>query len=323
MIIQTRYSMKKTISVLLAVAMCLFLVACAGEQKTTQTTGKAEQTQVANTAETNVQNKGQSAITFYGSTTLAPVVSKIATNFTEEFEKWNKVDSSLPEENIAVFVASAGSGAGVKAVIDNTADFGMLAREVKDEEKQKIKDYQEYKLGLDALTISVNPESPLLQVKDDITKEELKKIFSGEYKTWKEFDASLPAEDIVLVIRDLGGGAHEVFQKKVMGETEVAANAIQAPSMGALVQKVIENKNAIGYASFGMVRQHQDELKPLKVEGVEPTAENILSGAYDISRPLVVVGSGELTGSKAKFMEYLQSAEGTKVIEDMGFIANK
>ena len=58
-------------------------------------------------------------------------------------------------------------------------------------------------------------------------------------------DRSLPDEEIVVVTRDLSGGAHEVFQKKIMKETKVKQDAIQAPSMGALVSKIIENKNAI------------------------------------------------------------------------------
>ena len=64
------------------------------------------------------------------------------------------------------------------------------------------------------LTIAVNPENPLYAVKDNLTKEEIIKIFSGEYKTWNQVDPSLPEQEIIVVTRDLGGGAHEVFQQK-------------------------------------------------------------------------------------------------------------
>jgi len=259
-------------------------------------------------------------ITFNGSSTLAPVVSKIATEFTEEFTTWDKVDGSFPEENIAIYVASGGSSAGIKSVIEATSNFGMAARSIKDEEKEKIADYKEYLLGIDALTISVNPENPITKIKDSLTSEELKKIFSGEYKLWSDIDASLPAEEIVVVTRDLGGGAHEVFQKSIMGDTDIREDAIQAPSMGALVAKIIENKNAIGYASFGIVNQNKGALIPLKVDLVEPTEENILNGSYKISRPLVVVRSGELTPSQDKFITYLTSPESAEIIKEMGFV---
>jgi len=270
--------------------------------------------------ETQETSEFKAQMTFNGSSTLAPVMSAIATDFIEEYTTWDKVDSSFPEENIAIYVSAGGSGAGVKAVLEGTSDFGMLAREIKDEEKEKIGDAKAFTLGIDALTISVNPENPLYKIKDDLSSEEIKKIFSGEYKYWDEVDNSLEHKEIVVVIRDLGGGAHEVFQKSIMGDTQVREDAIQAPSMGALVAKVIENKDAIGYASFGMVNQNEGKLIPLKVDGVEPTKENIANGSYKISRPLIVVKKGELTKEQQAFMDVVTSEKGSEIIEKMGFV---
>lgn len=265
----------------------------------------------------------QPVITFNGSSTLAPVIASVSTDFIEHYGTWNKVDPSFPEKNIIIFVSSGGSGAGVKSVLDGTSNYGMLARDVKDREKTKIKDMKEYKLGIDALTVSVNPQNPILKIKDALSTEELQKIFSGTVKTWKELDSRLPNKEIVVVTRDLGGGAHEVFQKKIMGSLSVKKDAIQAPSMGALVQKVISNKNAIGYASFGIVNQNTGKLIPLKVDGVAATKENIASGAYKISRPLIVVQSGKPTPAQQKFLNVLMGAEGAAKIEKMGFVPAK
>lgn len=267
--------------------------------------------------------KAKTQIQFNGSSTLAPVITTIATEFSENYGTWNKVDSSLPEEEISIPVSSGGSGQGAKAVIDNTTDFGMLAREVKDEEKDKITDPVEYLVGIDALTLAVHPENPLLSIKDDLTKEEIVKIFSGEYATWKDFDASLPDEEIVVVTRDIGGGAHEVFQTKVMGDVDVKADAIQSASMGALVTKLIENKYAIGYASFGVANQNEGKVVMLKVDGVEATEENIKDGSYIIQRPLVLLTSGELTSTEQAFLDVILGKEGQKIVEEMGFIPAK
>lgn len=276
--------------------------------------------EVTSEPDSEVEESFQSEITFNGSSTLAPVISKLATEFTENYTTWDKVDSSYPEKNIAIYVASGGSSAGIKSVIEKTSDFGMSARNVKDEEKEKIQDYKEFLLGIDALTISVNPENPILQTMKSLSTEQLMKIFSGEYKLWSDLDSSLPSEEIVVVTRDLGGGAHEVFQKSIMGDTEVRQDAIQAPSMGALVTKIIENKNAIGYASFGVVNQNKGSLVPLLVDDIEANEENILNGSYKISRPLVVLKSGELTPVEKTFMDYLKSSDSIKIIEEMGFV---
>jgi len=262
----------------------------------------------------------QPVMSFNGSSTLAPVIASIATDFIEKYETWNKVNAGFPEKNIIIFVSSGGSGAGVKSVLDGTSNFGMLAREVKESEKTKIKGFKEYKLGIDALTVSVNPKNPILQVKDSLSTEELQQIFSGAVKTWKQLDSRLPNKEIVVVTRDLGGGAHEVFQKKIMGSLSVKKDSIQAPSMGALVQKIISNQNAIGYASFGIVNQNEGKLIPLKVDRVAATKENIVSGAYKISRPLIVVQSGEPNSAQKAFLNVLRGAEGRAKIEKMGFV---
>lgn len=263
-------------------------------------------------------------ILFSGSSTLAPVISTIAEEFTEEYKTWDKVDSDLPAKEIAIYVSSGGSGAGVKEAIEGTSDFGMLAREIKEEEKENLgADMEVFTLGIDALTISINPENPLNKIKDDLSSEEITKIFSGEYKFWDDLDGNLEHNEIVVVIRDLGGGAHGVFQSSIMGETEVRTDAIQAPSMGALVSKIIENKDAIGYASFGMVEQNPGALIPFKVDGVEPTAENIVNGSYKISRPLIAVKKGILSKEQQAFMDMVTSERGSEIIEEMGFVPTK
>lgn len=293
---------KKFWAIFMSMAMMLSLVACSdgGEDKS--------------------EPKNKSQIMFIGSSTLAPVMSKISLEFIESYGTWNKVNKDFSEDNIEIYVSAGGSGQGVQGVIDKTANFGMVARKVKDEEKEKIENEKEYQVGIDALTIAVNPKNPILKVKDNLTSEEIAKIFSGEYKTWKDVDSSLPDKEIVVVTRDIGGGAHEVFQKAIMGDTEIQADAIQAASMGALVSKVIENEYAIGYASYGVANQNEGKISKLKVDGVEANAKNILSGDYKIQRPLLILGSGEPTAEQQAFIDYVLGTEGQAMVEELGFI---
>lgn len=219
----------------LSLLLCILLVISTVLVGCNQDTAKSD-------SNDNQTESFKSQILFNGSSTLAPVIAQISTNFIEEFVTWNKVDASFPEKNVAIYVSAGGSGQGVKSVIDNSSDFGMVARSVKDTEKEQLANLQEYKVGIDALTIAVNPNNAILKIKDNLTTEEIVKIFSGEYKNWSDLDPSLPEKEIVVVTRDIGGGAHEVFQSKVMGDATVKTDAIQAPSMGALVTKVIENE---------------------------------------------------------------------------------
>lgn len=295
--------MKKHLTLLVALTtMCFMAVGCGNKTETVETNTK---------------------ITFNGASTLAPVVSKIGEDFTTKYTTWDKVDSSFPAEAISIDVTSGGSGQGVKAIIEKTSDIGMISRTVKEDEKAQLPNLQEFQIGIDALTIAVNPNNPILKVKDDLTKDEIIGLFSGNYKYWSDLDSSLPQEEVVVITRDIGGGAHEVFQSKVMGDTEVKADAIQAPSMGALVQKVMENNYAIGYASYGVVNQNEGKITPLKVDGIAATAENILNGSYIIQRPLILIVDGEPSATEKAFIDFAKSEDGLAVVDSLGFIPQK
>ncbi|MBP2627481.1 MAG: phosphate binding protein [Firmicutes bacterium] len=258
-----------------------------------------------------------------GSSTLAPVVAKCADDFTEKYKTWKKVKDSLADEAIAIFVATGGSGFGVKSATNGTVDIGLVSRVVTDAEKQKLPNRQLYTLGYDALTIAVNPQNPVLKVKPNLTKDEVKRIFSGEIKTWKQLDASLSDRPIVVAIRDLGGGASQAFDEVVMKGTPISKEAIQFPSMGALAGKVQDNLEAIGYVSTGLVKQNQGKIAVLSVDGVEPTNENIVSGNYTISRPLIMITKSQPDEREKEFINYLMSDKGVETLDAMGFVPVK
>ncbi|HZK01417.1 MAG TPA: phosphate ABC transporter substrate-binding protein [Anaerovoracaceae bacterium] len=300
--------MKKYFVVLMVIAFMLSGIGCASDD-------------VNIDAIDGLDPIGQIVIT--GSPTLGQVLTQLVVEFAEENITWDMVDSSFPREEIDIVINGGGSGAGVSAVIDKTASFGLISRNVSEEEQAKFDKFNQYQLGIDALTISVNPENKIHEIHENLTTEELQKIFSGEYKYWEELNPALPYGEIVVVTRDIGGGAHEVFQQKIMGELEVSPHTIQSPSMGALVTKIIENKNAIGYASYGVVNQNKGELIPLLVDGVSPTKENILNGEYKISRPILMLYNGELDPREEALLHFITSNRGMDVIEERGFVPNR
>lgn len=258
-----------------------------------------------------------------GSSTLAPVVAKAADDFTEKHKTWKKVKDTFADEPIAIFVATGGSGFGVKAATNGTVDIGLVSRVVKEEEKQKLPNHKIHTVGYDALTIAVHPQNPVVKVKPNLTKDEVKRIFAGEIKTWKQLDASLPERTIVVAIRDLGGGASQAFDEAVMKGTPISKEAIQLPSMGALAGKVQDNVDAVGYVSTGLVEQNKGKIAILSVDGFEPTNENIVSGKYSISRPLILITKAQADEREQQFINYLVSDSGLKILEAMGFVPVK
>ena len=294
--------MKKLLSVLLTLALfaCLMAVpACAEEPF-------------------------QASILFCGSTSLYPIMSSLAASFTEEYVKWNNVDPSMPEKNISIYVAPGGSGVGVSAAEEGTADFGMLARDIKEKEVEALgENYAEYIVARDALTVSVNAENPICEVMDDMSADLIRQIFAGELETWDQVDASLPAETINVYIRDLSGGAYEVFQKAIMGDSEVTASATQSASMTELATNIAGDPWGIGYAGFGAYNKANADkqvLFAMKVDGVEANEENIISGEYKVQRPVMFVTGDVISDSEQAFIDYIFSDVGYEVVQANGYI---
>lgn len=311
--------MKKLMTLLLALSMVLSMAACGGDPAPAGSSEPA-QTGDAGPSETAFQ----ASILFCGSTSLYPIISSLASSFTESYVTWDKVAPSFPDSNISIYVAPGGSGVGVSAAIDKTADFGMLARDIKDSEVEALgENYNEFVVAKDALTVSVNAQNPICSLMDDMDTETIRRIFAGELTTWDQVDASLPAETINVYIRDLSGGAYEVFQKSVMGDSEVTPSATQSASMTELATNIAGDPWGIGYAGFGAYNKAnaaEQVLFAMKVDGVEASEENIISGAYTIQRPVMFVTGDVLTQSEQAFVDYIFSQTGFEVTEANGYI---
>ena len=263
-------------------------------------------------------------VLFCGSTSLYPIISSLASSFTEKYVTWDKVDESFPKKNISIYVAPGGSGVGAQAAIDRTADFGMLARDIKDSEVEALgENYQQFLVAHDALTVSVNASNPVLDVIDDMDTDLIRQIFAGEITSWDQLDASLPNEAINVYIRDLSGGAYEVFQKAVMGDSEVTPAATQSASMTELATNIANDPWGIGYAGFGAFNKANSKetvLAAFKVNGVEASQENILSGDYIIQRPVMFVTGEPVSASAQTFIDYIYSQVGYDTIVANGYI---
>lgn len=307
--------MKKFLAILLALVMTLALVAC-GQQNDADNSDSTDNEQPTET-------EFQSNILFCGSTSLYPIISSLASSFTEKYVKWNAVDPSFPETNISIYVAPGGSGVGVSAAIDGTADFGMIARDIKDSEVEALgENYSQYIVARDALTVSVNASNPICSVMDDMSTDTIRQIFAGEITTWDQVDSSLPAETINVYIRDLSGGAYEVFQKAIMGESEVTASATQSASMTELATNIANDPWGIGYAGFGAYKANADGqvLFAMKVDGIEANEENIISGDYTVQRPVMFVTGAPVTESEQAFIDYVFSQTGYDIVVANGYI---
>ena len=143
-------------------------------------------------------------------------------------------------------------------------------------------------------------------------------------KAETEFDA---ANDISVVSREDGSGTRGAFielfgieEKDASGEkvdnTTEEANITNSTSV--MLSTVADNEYAIGYVSLGSLN---DTVKALKVDGAEPTEENIKSGEYKVARPFNIATKGEVSEVAQDFIDFILSTEGQAVVSESGYIA--
>ena len=234
-----------------------------------------------------------------GSTTVQPISLRAADAFMKK------------HPDVVVFIQAGGSGRGISMVGEGMIDIGASSRDLKNEELKKYPSLKAHIIAKDAMAIIVNPKNPV----DNLTLEQLRDIFSGKIKNWKEVGGK--DARIVVVIREEGSGTRATFEKLVMRGVKVREDALQEPSNGAVRATIAKNENAIGYIGIGYV---DEKVKIVRVDGVYPNMETIRSGKYKIVRNLYYVTNGEPSGIVKEFIDFVKSEEGQKIVEEEGFI---
>ncbi|MHC1567941.1 MAG: phosphate ABC transporter substrate-binding protein [Candidatus Syntropharchaeia archaeon] len=243
-------------------------------------------------------------LTIAGSTTVLPINQECARILMEK------------NPDLRISVSGGGSGHGIKAVGAGDIDIGAASRDVKPEEMEMYPDLKPVKIGIDSVAIVVHPDNSV----EDLTLEQLSEIFAGEIKNWKEMGGA--DGEIRVVTREEGSGTRDCFEKYVMKpfDREITGKASVKPSNGEVRATVGNDDKAVGYISLGYV---DHTVKAIKIDGVEATVENVLTGEYPIARNLWLITKGEPDEMEKVFIDFVLSEEGQRVVEDMGYIRIK
>jgi phosphate transport system substrate-binding protein len=234
-------------------------------------------------------------ITVAGSTSVEPFAELLA----EEYMSHNPASR--------IYVQGGGSTAGIEAAMSHAANIGMSSRSLLPKESNLFT----LMIAKDAIAVIVNPKNPI----EDLSMDQVRSVFSGKVRNWKEL-RGLP-RPIVLVNREEGSGTRESFQKFVMEKEEISLDSLVQNTNGAIRQVVSNDLNAIGYLSLGLVN---DQVKALKVSGIEPDLTHIENGKYALVRPFLFVLDGEPTGEAKAFLEFVLSPTAQKLLAKEGLV---
>lgn len=232
--------------------------------------------------------------------------------------------------NIPVSVTGGGSGTGFAALINGTCDIAEASRAIEDKEIALAKTRKinpiEYKVGLDGLTVVVNPKNPVSK----LTIDQLSDIFTGKIKNWSQVGGKNGS--IVILSREVNSGTHVYFKEHVLrhgnakGPEEYAPDALLLPSSQAIADEVASNQNAIGYYGMGYLSSKQKAILVAKAQSspyISPTVANVINGTYPISRPLFMYTNGQPTGAVKQVIDFVFSAEGQKIVSKLDFVPIK
>lgn len=285
------------------------LVACGNGDATTAQPSAVESSAAESTvaessaaapAETTADLSG--SISMVGSTSMEKLANALSEAFMEEYP------------DVTVTAEFVGSGAGIEAVTNGTADIGNSSRSLKDEEKAA--GVVENIVAIDGIAVCVDPANEVA----DLTKEQLTNIYNGTITNWKEVGGA--DEPIIVIGREAGSGTRGAFEELV-DLKDACKYANELDSTGAVIAKVASTPGAIGYASLDAL---DDSVKALSLEGVEATAENIKAGNYFLSRPFVMATKGEISEQNdlvQAWFDFVLGDEGQQVASEVGLITVK
>ena len=279
--------MKKVLGVLLTLVLCLGLTGCGGSDDSSTDTSNGD---VSGNVSLN------------GSTSMEPFVNGLSEAIREVYT------------NLVLEPQFTGSGAGIEAVTNGTADIGNSSRSLTDEEKAG--GLEENIVAIDGIAVIVHPDNDV----EDLTTDQLKKIYTGEITNWSEVGGA--DEAIVVVGREAGSGTRGAFEE-ILGVEDACKYAQELNETGAVVAKVGETEGAIGYVSLDNVK---DSVKALKLDGVEASEETIKDGSYSLQRPFVMATKGKISEQSEAvqaIFEFIDSEAGQKVIEQVGLVSAK
>ena len=246
---------------------------------------------------------GIQSITVTGSTTVLPIAQGAAESYMDT------------HSTADIKVSGGGSGVGIQAIGEGTADIGMSSRELSADEMAKYPDLQVTRIADDGIAVIVNPSNTV----NSLSLSQIKDIYQAKITNWKEVGG--PDQQIVLTGRDSASGTRSFFTEMVLKKENAAPTMLEKNSNGAVTQTVAQTPGAIGYVSIGYLDETVKGLD-LQVNGnaITPTIANVKNGQYPISRPLIMITRGTPQGLAKSYLDFIISPAGQKIVADEGYV---
>ncbi len=248
-------------------------------------------------------SKQTARIHIAGSDTMLILTRMLAENYMKD------------NPGLSIYVDGGGTKEGVKALTSGNIDICTASRLLLPEEMKMLSDYygtvgMYHLIAKDALSIYVHPDNPV----DNLTTQALKDIFLCKTKKWNE----LGGDDIpiVPVVRNPASGTYHYFKEHILLNNDYCADLVSLPTTSDVTDFVKTNPGAIGYGGIG----YGSGVKHIAVNGVTPDEENARRDIYPITRYLHFFTSRQPDGNVKRFIDWVLSPSGQRIIRNAGYI---
>ena len=233
-------------------------------------------------------------------------------------QRWTE---AYPDKKTTEFqVTGGGSGTGIAALINGTTNICASSRPIKKDEVVQLEKKFGYKgleirVAMDGLAIYVHKSNPVKQ----LSMAQVKDIFTGKVTNWKQVGGN--DKPILLYSRENNSGTYEFFKEHVLNKQDFAASAQHMAGTAALINAVSKDMNAIGFggAAYAKNVKALPIAKDPSSKAVTPTAATIHDGSYPISRFLYFYLNQKPAGSVKKFIDWVISPDGQRVVNEVGY----
>jgi phosphate transport system substrate-binding protein len=213
---------------------------------------------------------------------------------------------------VKVVVLGGGSVRGLADLAEGRTDFAASCQSKTADDPE---DFEYHVASWDALVFIVNKANPV----SDVTLEQVRAIYEGKINNWKQLGG--PDLSLISVITTPKGfgGIGEALEKFVLAgkrPSEQRNSTMQSSSVAIWEQLVEEMPEGFASTGFGSARKRN--VKMLKVGGVAPTKQTIVSGAYPLRRPLFLVVKRKARPETRKFLEFTLGPAGQSLISSYG-----
>jgi len=216
---------------------------------------------------------------------------------------------------VRMTILGGGSARGLADLHAGRTDF---AASCQSKSAVDPEDFEYHVASWDALVFIVNKANPV----SDITPQQVRDIYEGRIDNWRQLGG--PDLNLVSVITSPKGfgGVVESLQRYILGGVGPTPqkNSTLQSSSPAIWEQLVEQMRE-GFASTGFGSARKRDVKMLKVNGVAPTKENILSGKYPYRRPLFLVVKRQARPETRKFVEFVLGKPGQALISSYGMPA--